>query len=139
MTQVLGAASHRFPSRKLLSVGTHAYNEERNLPVLNRRLCAVQDLLEVDWEWIVSDDGSQDATFEGLSSIRADDRRVRDMGLSRNFGSRAALSCALSHAAEAPAVIIAVDLQYPPKATPTLVECCNQGARSKRSRAMAPR
>jgi polyisoprenyl-phosphate glycosyltransferase len=128
MTAGLGTALHRLPRGKSLSVVTPAYNEEQNLPVLYRRLCAVLDPLEVEWEWIVIDDHSQDATFGVLSSISADDRRVRGVRFSRNFGSHAALSCALSRAEGDAAVIIAADLQDPPEVIPTLVERWNRGA-----------
>jgi glycosyltransferase involved in cell wall biosynthesis len=128
MTSELRAASHQSPNRKSLSVVTPAYNEEQNLPILYRRLCAVLDPLEVEWEWIVIDDHSRDATFRVLSNISAGDRRVRGVRFSRNFGSHAALGCALSLAAGGGAVIIAADLQDPPEVIPTLVERWNRGA-----------
>jgi hypothetical protein len=81
--------------RSRLSVITPAYNEERNLPVLYERLRAVLDKLDVDWEWIVTDDHSSDRTFEVLSEMGQADQRVRALRFSRNFGSHAGVSCGL--------------------------------------------
>ena len=128
MTSERGVGLPQSPNRKSLSVVTPAYNEEQNLPILYRRLCGVLDPLDVEWEWIVIDDHSRDATFGVLSNISANDRRVRGVRFSRNFGSHAALSCALSLAAGGAAVIIAADLQDPPEVIPTLVGRWNQGA-----------
>jgi len=128
MTSERGVGLPQSPNRKSLSVVTPAYNEEQNLPILYRRLCCALDPLDVEWEWIVIDDHSRDATFGVLSTISANDRRVRGVRFSRNFGSHAALSCALSLAAGGAAVIIAADLQDPPEVIPTLVGHWNQGA-----------
>ena len=128
MTTDLSTPRHRLPSRRLLSVVTPAYNEEQNLPALYRRLCTVLDPLGVDWEWLVIDDHSGDATFVVLSKISAKDARVHGVRFSRNFGSHAALSCALSLAAGGAAVIIAADLQDPPEVIPNLIERWNKGA-----------
>jgi glycosyltransferase involved in cell wall biosynthesis len=129
MTSALATATYRaYGGRKLLSVVTPAYNEHQNLPVLYQRLCAALIRLDVDWEWIVIDDHSQDATFMVLSELSTRDPRVRGLRFSRNFGSHAALSCALTHARGDSAVIIAADLQDPPEVIPTLVERWNGGA-----------
>jgi len=114
--------------QKMLSVVTPAYNEERNLPLLYERLCAVLDRLDLDWEWIIVDDHSQDATFSIVAEVSARDKRVRGLRFSRNFGSHAAVSCALKDAKGDSAVIIAADLQDPPEIIPMLLDRWARGA-----------
>jgi polyisoprenyl-phosphate glycosyltransferase len=114
--------------RSLLSVITPAYNEERNLPVLYERLCAVLNQLDLDWEWIVADDHSSDGTFQVLSDLSRRDPRVRALRFSRNFGSHAGVSCGLRHAAGHCAVVLAADLQDPPEVIPELLQAWRSDA-----------
>ena len=114
--------------RRLLSVITPAYNEERNLPALYERLCAVLDHLDLDWEWIVADDHSSDRTFEVLSDLGRRDPRVRGVRFSRNFGSHAGVSCGLRNAVGHCAVVLAADLQDPPEVIPQLLAAWRSGA-----------
>jgi glycosyltransferase involved in cell wall biosynthesis len=105
----------------LISVVTPAYNEAENLPVLYARLREVLDSLGQDWEWIVVDDHSHDATFSVLAELASQDSRVRGIRFARNFGSHRALSCGLHHANGDCAVVMAADLQDPPEVLPELV------------------
>jgi glycosyltransferase involved in cell wall biosynthesis len=114
--------------RNLLSVITPAYNEEQNLRVLYERLCAVLDSLDMEWEWIVTDDHSSDRTFEVLSELGQRDARVRALRFSRNFGSHAGVSCGLRYSRGSCAVVIAADLQDPPEVIPQLLEAWQSGA-----------
>lgn len=114
--------------RNFVSVITPAYNEERNLPVLYERLCVVLDRLDVDWEWIVTDDHSSDRTFAVLAALGQRDPRVRALRFSRNFGSHAGVSCGLRHAAGQCAVVLAADLQDPPEVIPQLLHAWQSGA-----------
>lgn len=113
--------------RRLLSVITPAYNEESNLPVLYRRLCAVLDKLDIDWEWIVTDDHSADRTFEVLADICRSDSRAHALRFSRNFGSHAGVSCGLREAHGGCAVVMAADLQDPPEVIPELLTAWESG------------
>ncbi len=121
-----GTAASRDRSR--LSVITPAYNEERNLPVLYERLREVLDKLDVDWEWIVTDDHSSDRTFEVLSELGRRDARVRALRFSRNFGSHAGVSCGLRNAIGDCAAVLAADLQDPPEVIPQLLNAWRSGA-----------
>jgi polyisoprenyl-phosphate glycosyltransferase len=114
--------------RRLLTVITPAYNEERNLPALYERLGAVLDPVDIDWEWIVTDDHSADRTFEVLTDISRRDGRVRALRFSRNFGSHAGVSCGLRDARGDCAVVMAADLQDPPEVIPKLMQAWRSGA-----------
>jgi dolichol-phosphate mannosyltransferase len=110
----------------VLSVVTPAYNEADNLPLLYERLR--QALPNIDWEWIVVDDHSRDATFDRLAEIARSDHRVSAIRLARNSGSHTALTCGIDHAAGACVAIMAADLQDPPEVLPVLVDKWRAGA-----------
>lgn len=113
----------------LLSIATPAYNEEVNLPLLYDRLKEVLDGLQIDWEWVVVDDHSSDATFAVLNELSARDPRVVGIRLARNQGAHIAMTCALHHVRGQCAVILAADLQDPPEVIPLLLEEWRKGPR----------
>ena len=110
-----------------LTVVTAAYNEADNLPVLYQRLVDVLGEA-ANWEWVVVDDHSSDATFAVLAALGQRDARVRGVRLARNFGSHTAIICGLEHAQGDAAVVLAADLQDPPEVIPALIAEWRQGA-----------
>jgi len=109
-------------SPSLISIVTPAFNEAENLKVLYERLCGVLRGLDVDWEWVVIDDHSADATFRVLEQLAMSDSHVRAIRLARNFGSHTALACGLHHSRGDCAVVMAADLQDPPETLPALLQ-----------------
>lgn len=107
-------------TRPVISVVTPAYNEAENLGVLYERLCATMDGLGVEWEWVVVDDHSQDATFAVMSRLAERDARVRGVRFARNFGAHTALTCGLHRARGECVAALAADLQDPPEVIPEL-------------------
>jgi dolichol-phosphate mannosyltransferase len=107
--------------RPLLTVVTPALNEAANLPELWQRLCSSLSPTGLEWEWIVIDDHSSDATFKTIAGFAEIDQRVRGYRFSRNFGSHLALACGLERAAGHCAVVMAADLQDPPELLPELL------------------
>src|SRR5690349_3297489 len=81
-----------------------------------------------DWELVVVDDGSRDATHDELTAIAAADPRLRVVRLSRNFGHQAALTAGLEHARGDAVVMLDSDLQDPPELIPDMVARWSQGA-----------
>ncbi|HLB49150.1 MAG TPA: glycosyltransferase, partial [Anaerolineales bacterium] len=57
----------------LLTVISPAYNEADNLPALYERLKATFDSAGIEWEWIVVDDHSSDATPQYLRQLVGQD------------------------------------------------------------------
>ena len=118
----------RSPARVRLSVVTPAYREAENLPTLYQRLRDALDGLEIDWEWVVIDDHSPDATFDVIHATAAVDARVRGIRLARNSGAHIALSCGLHAARGDCAIALAADLQDPPEVVPQLLDAWRNGA-----------
>ena len=73
--------------RELISVVISAYNEQECVEELARRLCAVFDESpEYDFEVILVDNGSRDATYAFMLAIHESDGRFKLVQLARNFG-----------------------------------------------------
>jgi dolichol-phosphate mannosyltransferase len=105
-----------------LSIIVPAYNEAANLPSLYERLRKTLSALSLEWECVIVDDHSSDATFSVLSTLAHQDARIRGIRLARNHGSHLAITCGLHHAAGRCAVVLAADLQDPPETIPRLLE-----------------
>ena len=104
-----------------------AFNEEGALPELLPRTQGALETLSGDWEVILVDDGSTDATWEAVEAAASDDARIRGIRLSRNFGHQVALTAGLSAATGDFVITMDGDLQHPPESIPALVAKANDG------------
>jgi polyisoprenyl-phosphate glycosyltransferase len=111
--------------KSTLSVVVPAYNEEEGLSEFHRRLTAVLESLDVDWEVLYVNDGSSDGTLSVMSGLN--DPRVAIIDLSRNFGKEIAMTAGLDHARGDAVVVIDADLQDPPELIPELVRRWQEG------------
>jgi glycosyltransferase involved in cell wall biosynthesis len=79
------------------------------------------------WEMICINDGSGDDTLLQLIALHHQDRRVRVIDLSRNFGKEAALTAGLDAAQGEAAIPLDADLQDPPELIPELLAQWREG------------
>jgi polyisoprenyl-phosphate glycosyltransferase len=107
--------------RAMLSVVAAAYNEAGILPAFIERTVGVLETTGEDWELVLVDDGSADATWELIARAASADARVRGLRLSRNFGHQLALTAGLSVARGDGVITMDSDLQHPPEAVPDLL------------------
>jgi polyisoprenyl-phosphate glycosyltransferase len=121
------AASAPWAAAPVVSVVVPAYNEAPSLPEFHRRLAAVMDGLGLAWELVIVDDGSRDPTAAVADALRAADRRVALLALSRNFGKEIAATAGLDHARGEAVILIDADLQDPPELIPRLVAAWRDG------------
>ena len=107
----------------MISIVVPAYNEERNLDVLHRRVSEIMDSTvgRDDWELVFVDDGSKDGTWQAIDALNKTDLRVRGVRLSRNFGHQSALMAGLAAARGQAVIMMDADLQHPPELLPQLV------------------
>jgi len=113
---------------KTLSIVVPAYNEAEVLPRLVSALHAVIDPLQIEWELILVNDGSSDATEERLNALATSDSVVKAVHLARNFGKEAALAAGLANAEGCCIVFIDADLQHPPELIPEMVAAWRRGS-----------
>ena len=76
----------------------------------------------MEWEWIIVDDHSGDATFAVIERLAAIDPRIRGLRLARNSGSHLAITCGLHHATGDAAALVVSDLQDPPELLSRMLE-----------------
>ena len=109
-------------SQPLISVVVPAYNEEEVLTEFHETLVKALSECPVDLEVVYVNDGSTDSTLDIINGLRAKDKRVTLIDLSRNFGKEIALSAGLHKAAGDAVVVIDADLQDPPELIPELIK-----------------
>jgi glycosyltransferase involved in cell wall biosynthesis len=110
----------------MVSVVVPACNEQANLPELRARLTAA--LGDHEFECIVVDDGSTDATAAMVRDMAREDPRFKLVSLSRNFGHQAAIVAGLTFARGACVAVMDGDLQDPPELIPEMVRVWRKGA-----------
>lgn len=113
--------------KPLISVVVPVYNEETNIQPFYAALTKAIAGLAADFEVIFVDDGSADRSFELIAELARQDKRVKALRFSRNFGSHPALTAGLRQASGDAAVIISVDLQDPPELIGAFIERWQQG------------
>ncbi len=111
----------------LLSVIVPMYNEQEVLSETYRRLTAVCQAANCDYELIFVDDASADRTMEIARELQAVDAHVRLLSVARNAGQMIALTAGLDHARGDCAFIIDADLQDPPELLPQMLEKWREG------------
>ena len=110
----------RHLTQSMVSCVVPAYNEHDNLGLLLPRLQAVLTQTGADWEIIVVDDGSRDATAV-LMSAWTQNPGFRYVQLSRNFGKEPAITAGIEAAAGDAVLILDADLQHPPELLPKML------------------
>jgi dolichol-phosphate mannosyltransferase len=112
----------------VLSILTPAFNEADNLEALHAQIIATMSQLREDWEWLIVDDHSRDATFSVIERIAAKDPHVRGIRLARNSGSHIAIACGFHHVRGDALVMMAGDLQDPPALVGAMLDRWREGA-----------
>ena len=113
--------------KPVYSVIIPAYNEEDVLEESYRRLKQTADTFDGPYELIFINDGSKDKTYEILDKIAGQDKNVKVIHFSRNFGHQIAVSAGMDHAQGDAIVIIDCDLQDPPEVIPQMIEKWHEG------------
>jgi len=115
---------------KLISVVTGCFNEEDNVEELHSRIGAQFERLPAyDAHHIFIDNASTDATVARIKALAANDRRVKLIVNSRNFGHIRSPMHALLQARGDAVIAMASDLQEPPELIPEFVRRWEQGYR----------
>ena len=117
------------PNRPRLSALVPCYNEQETLVELIRRLgAACADAAGTDYEIVLVNDGSRDATWPMMVDLARRDPRIVAVNLARNFGKELALSAGLATVKGERVLIIDADLQDPPELIKEMMAKMDAGA-----------
>ena len=110
----------------LLSIVVPCYNEQEALPFFYKEICRVAGEMKAshgaDFEFIFVDDGSKDDTLSIARGLRRQDKRVRYISFSRNFGKEAGILAGLEAAKGDYVAMMDADLQDPPALLPEMLD-----------------
>ena len=116
-------------NKPLISLVVPFYNEQQ---AIGRFFDAVVPILEsiegTRFEIVCVNDGSSDGTLDKLVAASVEDKRIRVIDLTRNFGKEAALTAGIDEAVGDAVIPIDADLQDPPSLIPVMVEHWRAGA-----------
>lgn len=115
---VIPSRRRQFGPTTRVSLVIPCYNEADVLPLLYERLTRAAESWGVDYEVILVDDGSTDATWSLMLDIQAQNPRWKMIRLARNFGHQVALWAGLKAATGEVIAVLDADLQDPPEELP---------------------
>jgi len=110
-----------------LSFVVPVHNEAEGLEAFYRRLIAAAEQLGETFEVVFVDDGSDDGSADILRRLAGEDKRVRVVELSRNFGHQLALTAGYDHATGEAVISLDADGQHPPELIGKLVDKWREG------------
>lgn len=105
-----------------LSVVIPVYNERESLPYLEEELQKHLEPLDLNYEVIFVDDGSQDGSANLIKTLKKNNPRIRLIRFSTNNGQSAGFAAGFKAAAGRTIVTMDADLQNSPKDIPLLLE-----------------
>lgn len=111
----------------MLSVIIPAYDECEVLDIGAERVGAVLKAADIDYELIYIDDGSTDGTWEKICSLHENDKRIKGIRFSRNFGKDAAIFAGLKRCKGDCVAVIDADMQHPPEKLTEMYSLWKQG------------
>ena len=113
---------------KKISVVVPMYYEEEVAKECYTRLKNVLEKIEnYNYEIIFVNDGSKDKTLEILKEIAKENKKVKIISFSRNFGHQCAVTAGLRYVTGDAIVIIDADLQDPPELIPEMIKLWEEG------------
>lgn len=115
--------------KRMISLIVPCYNEEKALPYFLPEVFRVAEEMkeQADFEILFIDDGSKDGTLPVLRKFAAEDKRVKYLSFSRNFGKEAAMYAGFCNAKGDYVAVIDADLQDPPSLLPKMFEMLESG------------
>lgn len=113
---------------KKISVVIPMYFEEEVVnECYNRTKSVLEGLEKYEYEIIFVNDGSQDKTMEMLEEIAKDNKNVKVISFSRNFGHQAAVTCGLKFTTGDAVAIMDADMQDPPEVILDMIKLWEDG------------
>jgi dolichol-phosphate mannosyltransferase len=114
-------------NKEVISVVVPVYQEELVIQDFYNRLIKQLKDMNTSYDIIFVDDQSDTPTLEILRKIRKNDKNVKIISLSKNYGHQIALSAGIDYAKGDAVIMLDGDLQHPPELIATLVEHWKNG------------
>jgi glycosyltransferase involved in cell wall biosynthesis len=115
-------------TKKLITVLTPTYNEEHNVRELYLQIKKIfEELNQYTYEHMFIDNASTDDTVPVLKSIAEQDKNIKIIVNSRNFGSIRSHYYGLMHTSGDAIISIAADFQEPPELIRTFIKKWEEG------------
>ena len=114
---------------KTVSIVVPCYNEEESIPVFYKEVDKVTEKMSdrAKFEFIFINDGSKDKSLEEMRKLAKEDKRVRYISFSRNFGKEAGMYAGLEAATGDYITTMDVDLQDPPELLEEMFNTLEEG------------
>ncbi|MCP4668913.1 MAG: glycosyltransferase family 2 protein [Deltaproteobacteria bacterium] len=113
--------------KKTISIVIPVYNEGKNIRAMYEALLRSLKNLKYAYEIIFVNDGSRDNSLEILKRLAAEDRQVRVISFSRNFGHQVALTAGMKEAQGEACITMDCDFQDPPELIPEMIGKYEEG------------
>ncbi|MCD6356100.1 MAG: glycosyltransferase family 2 protein [Anaerolineaceae bacterium] len=111
-----------------VSIIVPIYNEEKNIELLYKAIKKSASSLNMTWELILVDDGSQDGSLKKIEHIvKEHPDEVSAVILRRNFGQTAAIAAGIDYSKGEIIVLLDADLQNDPADIPLMIEKISEG------------
>jgi len=106
---------------KKISIVVPCYNEERVLPIFYNEIKKIMHVMnDIQFEIILVNDGSTDATLEVIKLLAKKDDKIKYLSFSRNFGKEAAMYAGFKESIGDYIAVMDADLQDPPSLLPEM-------------------
>jgi bactoprenol glucosyl transferase len=114
---------------KTIEIVVPCYNESENIRPLYEAIKRVfaEKLPAYSYTLLFVNDGSSDDSLVVLKKLSEEDKRVKYLSFSRNFGHQLAVKAGLDHSFADAVISMDCDLQHPPALIPELVKRWEEG------------
>jgi len=114
--------------KKLISIVTPTFNEEQNIEKLSKEISIQMQNLNYDYEHIIIDNASTDNTQEIIKKLCANDKRIKAIFNTKNFGHIRSPYYAILQSKGDGVILFSSDFQDPPILIPQLIDKWIQGS-----------
>ena len=111
----------------ILSIIVPCYNEGESIKYTYQEIKKVLNNMNIQHEIVFINDGSKDNTLQILKNIGQNDKSVKYISFSRNFGKEAGMLAGLEYITGDCVVIMDADLQHPPELIPEMIKYYEEG------------
>lgn len=112
---------------KKITVIVPCYNEEEALHYYYEEMTRVMSLMGTyDFELLFVNDGSKDQTLNIIKKLAKNDKRIKYISFSRNFGKEAAMYAGFENSTGDYVCLMDADLQDPPNLLPEMVKAIEE-------------